>query len=74
MVQHAPALFLADTLGLDFLNSIAAPADTEADWIEDGDGLLAWLEQAGTACLRATRNSFSLPSHNRGTTPGPSCG
>jgi predicted RNA-binding Zn ribbon-like protein len=46
MVQHAPALFLADTLGLEFLNSIATPADTEIDWIDDGDGLLAWLEQA----------------------------
>ncbi|MFF2062162.1 CGNR zinc finger domain-containing protein [Streptomyces sp. NPDC058200] len=46
MVQRAPALFLADTLGLDFLNSIATPVDTEIDWIKDGDGLLAWLEQA----------------------------
>jgi predicted RNA-binding Zn ribbon-like protein len=46
MVQRAPALFLADTLGLDFLNSIATPVDTEIDWIDDGDGLLAWLEQA----------------------------
>jgi predicted RNA-binding Zn ribbon-like protein len=46
MVQQAPALFLADTPGLDFLNSIATPADTEIDWIDDGDGLLAWLEQA----------------------------
>ncbi|WP_405587619.1 CGNR zinc finger domain-containing protein [Streptomyces sp. NBC_01190] len=46
MVQHGPALFLADTLGLDFLNSIATPVDTEIDWIDDGDGLLAWLEQA----------------------------
>ncbi|SEG94261.1 Conserved protein containing a Zn-ribbon-like motif, possibly RNA-binding [Actinacidiphila yanglinensis] len=46
MVQRAPALFLADTPGLDFLNSIATPADTRIDWIEDGEGLLAWLEQA----------------------------
>jgi predicted RNA-binding Zn ribbon-like protein len=41
-----PALFLADALGLDFLNSVATPVDTEVDWIGDGDGLLAWLEQA----------------------------
>lgn len=46
MVRHAPALFLADTLGLDFLNSIATPVDTQIDWIDDGDSLLAWLEQA----------------------------
>jgi predicted RNA-binding Zn ribbon-like protein len=32
---------------LDFLNSIATPVDTTIDWIDDGDGLLAWLEQAG---------------------------
>ncbi|WP_327286839.1 CGNR zinc finger domain-containing protein [Streptomyces sp. NBC_01198] len=49
MVQHAPALFLADALGLDFLNSIATPLDREIDWIEDGDGLLSWLEQAEAA-------------------------
>jgi predicted RNA-binding Zn ribbon-like protein len=44
--QHLPALFVADSLGLDFLNSIATPTDTPIDWIEDGDGLLDWLEQA----------------------------
>jgi predicted RNA-binding Zn ribbon-like protein len=47
MASHRPpAIFLADALGLDFLNSVATPVDTEIDWIDDGDGLLAWLEQA----------------------------
>lgn len=41
-----PAIFIADALGLDFLNSIATPVDAQVDWIDDGDGLLAWLEQA----------------------------
>jgi predicted RNA-binding Zn ribbon-like protein len=41
-----PALFVADALGLDFLNSVATPVVREVDWIDDGDGLLAWLEQA----------------------------
>ncbi|MGN6117614.1 MAG: CGNR zinc finger domain-containing protein [Nitrobacter sp.] len=41
-----PALFLADARGLDFLNTVATPADEEVDWIADGEGLLAWLEQA----------------------------
>ncbi len=45
--QRPPAIFVADALGLDFLNSIATPVDTEIDWIADGDGLLAWLKQAG---------------------------
>jgi predicted RNA-binding Zn ribbon-like protein len=31
---------------LDFLNSIATPVDTPIDWIDDGEGLLSWLEQA----------------------------
>src|ERR1700756_5481317 len=41
-----PAIFIADALSLDFLNSVATPLDTEIDWIDDGEGLLAWLEQA----------------------------
>jgi predicted RNA-binding Zn ribbon-like protein len=44
--QRPPAIFVADALGLDFLNSVATPVDTEIDWIDDGDGLLAWLAQA----------------------------
>jgi predicted RNA-binding Zn ribbon-like protein len=47
MAPSPPAIFIADALGLDFLNSIATPLDTQVDWIRDGEGLLAWLEQAG---------------------------
>ncbi|MET7826957.1 CGNR zinc finger domain-containing protein [Streptomyces sp. NPDC005386] len=39
-------MFVADTPGLDFLNSVATPVDVPVDWIEDGCGLLAWLEQS----------------------------
>jgi len=46
MTQPMPAFFLADSLGLDFLNSVATPVDTPIDWLEDGEGLLAWLQQA----------------------------
>jgi len=42
----SPAIFIADSLGLDFLNSVATPVDHPVDWINDGDGLLAWLDQA----------------------------
>src|SRR5262245_16009832 len=45
MQSHPPAIFVADSLGLDFLNSIATPVDTPVDWIADGDGLLQWLAQ-----------------------------
>ena len=47
IVQHRlPAIFIADSLGLDFLNSIATPVDTPVDWLDSGDGLLRWLAQA----------------------------
>src|SRR5258706_5063815 len=46
MSQRSPAIFIADSAGLNFLNSIATPVDTEIDWISDGQGLLAWLEEA----------------------------
>jgi predicted RNA-binding Zn ribbon-like protein len=41
-----PAIFIADSIGLDFLNSVATPVDTPIDWLDSGDGLLAWLAQA----------------------------
>jgi predicted RNA-binding Zn ribbon-like protein len=45
-MAHPPAMFVGDALGLDFLNSIAAPVDTPVDWIDDGEGLLNWLGEA----------------------------
>jgi predicted RNA-binding Zn ribbon-like protein len=46
-VQHwPPAIFIADSLGLDFLNSVATPVDAPVDWLGSGDGLLRWLAQA----------------------------
>jgi predicted RNA-binding Zn ribbon-like protein len=39
-------MFIADSLGLDFLNSIATPVDTSIDWLDSGDGLMKWLAQA----------------------------
>ncbi|NII55576.1 ABATE domain-containing protein [Luteibacter sp. SG786] len=47
MSQSLPPMFIADAPGLDFLNSVATPVDAPVDWIDDGAGLLAWLEQAG---------------------------
>jgi predicted RNA-binding Zn ribbon-like protein len=46
MSQQLPAMFIADSLGLDFLNSVATPVDVPIDWVDDGEGLLAWLEQS----------------------------
>jgi predicted RNA-binding Zn ribbon-like protein len=47
--QRPPAIFIADSLGLDFLNSIATPVDAPIDWLDSGEGLLGWLAQAGLA-------------------------
>jgi predicted RNA-binding Zn ribbon-like protein len=41
-----PAIFISGSLGLDFLNTLATPVDEQVDWIDDGDGLLAWLGEA----------------------------
>jgi len=46
MRQQPPAILIADSKGLDFLNSIATPVDIPVDWIADGEGLLAWLDQS----------------------------
>ena len=44
--NRPPRMFIADDLGLDFLNSIGTPIDTVVEWISNGEDLLAWLEQA----------------------------
>jgi predicted RNA-binding Zn ribbon-like protein len=46
MGRRPPAILVGNAPGLDFLNSIATPVDTPVDWIDDGEGLLDWLEQA----------------------------
>jgi predicted RNA-binding Zn ribbon-like protein len=45
-MQQLPAMFIAGDTALDFLNSLATPVDVPVDWLEDGAGLLSWLEQA----------------------------
>jgi predicted RNA-binding Zn ribbon-like protein len=49
MGLRPPAILVGNARGLDFLNSIATPIDTPFDWIDDGEGLLSWLEQAQLA-------------------------
>lgn len=38
------AMFLADSLALDFLNSLALPMGKEVEWLGSGADLLAWLK------------------------------
>ena len=44
-----PPFFIADNLGLDFLNTLAVPIDTKVEWIASGEDLLVWLQHAGLA-------------------------
>lgn len=41
-----PRMFIADSTGLDFLNSIGTPEDTIVEWLANGEDLLAWLQEA----------------------------
>jgi predicted RNA-binding Zn ribbon-like protein len=50
--HRPPAILISGSLGLDFLNTLATPVDTQVDWIDDGDGLLAWLEQTRSVPAR----------------------
>jgi predicted RNA-binding Zn ribbon-like protein len=44
--QRPAPMFLADAMGLDFLNSVATPVDTPVEWVASGNDLLDWLEQS----------------------------
>jgi predicted RNA-binding Zn ribbon-like protein len=46
-LTRPPPFFIADNLGLDFLNTVAVPVDTAVEWLASGDDLLAWLKDAG---------------------------
>jgi predicted RNA-binding Zn ribbon-like protein len=58
-----PAIFISGSLGLDFLNTLATPVDEQVDWIDDGDGLLAWLEEARVVPAEVLKalNGHALP-------------
>jgi len=44
--QLPPPIFIADSVGLDFLNTLAVPVDTQVEWIGSGADLVAWLQAA----------------------------
>lgn len=46
-VTRPPPIFIADNVGLDFLNTIAVPVDIKVEWLTSGEDFLAWLRQAG---------------------------
>ena len=44
--NRPPAMFIADSRGLDFLNSIATPVDKPVEFIGSGEDFLLWLREA----------------------------
>ncbi len=64
LLDRPPAFFVANSLGLDFLNSIATPVDAPVDWLDSGDGLVAWLAQADLVRAQALQTLIrqSTPS------------
>jgi len=59
----SPPIFLADSIALDFLNSIATPVDVPVEWLGTGADFLEWLNRANlvsTEVTSALRRS-SLP-------------
>ncbi|WP_266180834.1 CGNR zinc finger domain-containing protein [Dyella humicola] len=49
--KYPPAVFVADAIALDFLNTVTLKTDTPYDWLADGAALLSWLEQAALVPL-----------------------
>ena len=58
-----PALFVADALGLDFLNSRATPIDVPVEWLASGIELLDWLGKAKLVpdAVRANLRANAVP-------------
>jgi predicted RNA-binding Zn ribbon-like protein len=44
--SRPPILFVADSPGLDFLNTFAYPSSEGVEWLTNGDDLVTWLEQS----------------------------
>jgi predicted RNA-binding Zn ribbon-like protein len=53
--ERPEPFFVAGSVGLDFLNSIASPAGTPVEWLASGDDLLAWLRSAQLLSDEAAR-------------------
>jgi len=62
-MEQIPAIFIAGDPALDFLNSVATPVDVSVEWLDDGAGLISWLQQAqlvSVAVLKEVRSQFRL--------------
>ncbi|MFM0222857.1 hypothetical protein [Paraburkholderia dipogonis] len=70
-IERSPAKFLADVLGLDFLNSKTTPGGNATNWPANGDGLLnlARVEPGWFPLKRQWRSAPLLLREN--STPSP---
>jgi predicted RNA-binding Zn ribbon-like protein len=54
-------MFIAGDPALDFLNSLATPVDVQVEWLDDGAGLISWLQQSqlvSAVVLKEVRSRF----------------
>jgi predicted RNA-binding Zn ribbon-like protein len=63
-MTRPPPIFIGDSPGIDFLNSIATPVDAPVEWLASGEDLIEWLGRADLAPASAlgTLSRRSLPS------------
>lgn len=54
--KRPPAMFLADSLALDFLNSVGFPVDAQVEWLESGEDFVSWLQEAGLVSPEELKN------------------
>ncbi len=50
-MTNMPPIFVGDAPGIDFLNSIATPAEKPTEWIGSGEDFIAWLEASRSVPL-----------------------
>jgi predicted RNA-binding Zn ribbon-like protein len=60
---RSPPILVADSPGIDFLNSIATPLDVPVEWLASGEGLLDWLTHTALvpAAVLGNLRRASLP-------------
>ena len=61
-------MFVAESRGLDFLNSIATPVDEAVEFIGSGEDFLHWLEKLSSFPRRFLRHCAIAPPPVNSTT------
>jgi predicted RNA-binding Zn ribbon-like protein len=55
-LELPPAFLIAESPALDFLNTIAKPAEVEYEWLDSTSHLLDWLQESGLVSAEEIKN------------------